>query len=683
MDNSLHGSFKTLVGYVCIIALAVFMVAWIIRSMLGDSDLYRALLSLINPYETSESMSGWSTLWHILFACIGSVVFMGVLVSTLVNWVEQRRHRWSNGEARYHVKSPFVIIIGAHPLLNGLVRQVLDDSSDVYVVILSERKASDIREDLSQILNENEISRIVLYTGSIISSQELQLLYPHNATAIYILGDYKASSENDHDSISLQILNTLCDLEIADIQTQIIPTHVLFERNSTFKAFLHTDMAYTLTSAFQFIPYNYYDLWGQTVFGAMLSSKRKLPYPYNPLDGGKGITFEDSTYIHFVATGFDEMVKSLTLQVARLCHFPNYCNKDIGCPRSLITVISKDAKSQAGKFMNLYSAYFKNTLCRVVTAKNLTSENLYRWNKDQEFDADVPTDVAWEFIEASIDNGIVQDYLIQSASNNRSIMTLALCHNAADQIVEDALSLPSSLYKDLNSILVRQDCSESILSSLHRTIGAEKKKSIISNMFPFGMPDANIFTDLTSLRPACLIGFAYNASKDLAERVEYNDVTHENMNHFETVYYDTLRSSISPHESEPNWNKSISPTSGKSFIQQRYSNIYHAISLPYRYRSFRMSPDKDIFFDFNNPMIIAEVEHNRWITEQLIAGFLPSSAEKADNIGFVHPDLCPFDRLSRRSKLVTFAMASVAPFVVKANGMTHLELKSYLNSKQS
>ena len=68
-----------------------------------------------------------------------------------------------------------------------------------------------------------------------------------------------------------------------------------------------------------------------------------------------------------------------------------------------------------------------------------------------------------------------------------------------------------------------------------------------------------------------------------------------------------------------------------TYIKQQ-SNVYSANSIPGKFRSIGLDPSDAVSMTADQVALLAEVEHNRWVVERLIAGYTAIPYEKRAQI---------------------------------------------------
>lgn len=220
-------------------------------------------------------------------------------------------------------------------------------------------------------------------------------------------------------------------------------------------------------------------------------------------------------------------------------------------------------------------------------------------------------DIEFEFIEAD-----VMDYhvlkLLKEWSNDTSsqYLNLFFCQNDTEANFRSSHRLPTELYMQNVPIWVyaESDSSSKVLS--HQRF---------ETIRCFGGSDISIEDDATELKWAKCVNDAYNK------------YVKENLKEGEPTKWEALK------------------------ICDRWSNVYNALSLPFKLRSIGVEYDGSRIADDNlSPEIenlLGEVEHNRWNAEKLLLGFRPPVSEESPDKGkFIHKDIRPNAQLSEKTK---------------------------------
>ena len=97
-------------------------------------------------------------------------------------------------------------------------------------------------------------------------------------------------------------------------------------------------------------------------------------------------------------------------------------------------------------------------------------------------------------------------------------------------------------------------------------------------------------------------------------------------------------------------------------IAKQWSNIYHANSIPVKLRSIGYKFGSGDAIPEDRVEILSQVEHNRWVVEELIMGYRPATETERHAISldptlkkqyrssFIHVDLCGYKDLLKDEK---------------------------------
>lgn len=112
---------------------------------------------------TSQSGRGWAA----LIAILGVFLLNGLLVSSIVGWIDSRKEKWIKGEVKYPCflrRQKHYVIIGGNDLVAGIVRQVITRKE--YVLIQTSNDVESFRRELFSNLTEEQQKLIIIYYGN-------------------------------------------------------------------------------------------------------------------------------------------------------------------------------------------------------------------------------------------------------------------------------------------------------------------------------------------------------------------------------------------------------------------------------------------------------------------------------------------------------------------------------------
>lgn len=602
---------------------------------------------------------------------VGLFFINGLLLTLLVNWVVDRRERFTKGEARYDniADTRFAVIIGGHKIVASLARDLIEKYE--YVIVQTQRDVERLRREIFAAISDEEKARdIVIYSGDRTSWHELADLHLDRAAEVFIIGEGGHIDGSSHDSINMQCWKIINE-HICESRQPRVPCHIMFEYQSTFSAFQFTDLRLEQSTAFRFIPFSVYENWAQQVL--LGSGKERADgISYLPLDGAGGLPESSHERVHLIVVGMSKMGMALAIEAAHVAHYPNFNNVHAGSPRTLITFIDRNARREMMYFMGRHPELFRMARWRYVKAPSSlypeTDEewNIYdtrtsmalrtdgddRWHNPMSdsrlgspycgmYLGEELVDIDFEFIEGDVALPSIQKYIADACADNAarakerrkaegcsapidsSRTTIAVCLPVAAEAMSAALYFTPEVYEGVQQIWVQQPESGALVDAVRYGLTG-RDNARFSTLRPFGMIDCcDYMLRSRDILPR-LVAYAY----DCMDR-------HTTLS---AVYQGKGQDYVVAAACEF-WEQ-ISQDGGKSAVAKRWSNVYCANSFVSKVRATGISVDeKDCIRDANAISTLAKVEHNRWVVEQLLLGMRPIGPEFAAALPIEDDDL--------------------------------------------
>ena len=393
--------------------------------------------------------------------------------------------------------------------------------------------------------------------------------------------------------------------EKKEIEKQIITNRlklecrIMFEYQTTFSVFQFYDIDNTTSSYINFKPFNYYEMWAQKVLINKEINGQKIKDNaseggYLPLEGADGIKQDSDDYVHLFIVGMSRMGIAMAVEAAHLAHYPNYVTKNI---RTKITFIDKNAAEEKEFFMGRLKSLFDLSHWRygkVDERSKLVWEEKHEPAGYDYLGGDF-LDIEWEFVNGGIEVPAVQDYIQYSATPQAKI-TIAICLPESSRAHAAAMYLSRGIYE---STAVQQ--------------------ILVYNRYGNAIIDA--ITKSGNIHPYC--GKFKSFGHAAGCYVEQNIIDSEKIGKEINAAYEKINIS-----DEDKQKKEKVKYKGKSSVANTWSSIYNGNTLWTKLRSIDYDGtglnDSDI-------MVLAEVEHNRWNTEELIMNFVPLTIEEQQN----------------------------------------------------
>lgn len=656
---------------------------------------------------TSQSGRGWSA----LIAILGVFLLNGLLVSSIIGYIDRRKEKWLKGEVKYSRflrRKKHYVIIGGNDMVAGIVRQII--SKGKYILIQTSNDVENFRRSLFSNLTEEQQKLIIIYYGNRTSKEDIDTLCIENAEEVYIIGEEIRTDdiESYHDTMNMNCLKLISEniknAEHFNKYNRLI-CRVMFEYQTSFNILQVTDID---GEKIDFKPFNYYETWAQKVLICQeLQDVRNCEYL--PLEGFDGIKSDEDVFVHLVVVGMSRMGLAMAIEAAHLAHYPNF---DTNRKRTRITFIGTSMEQEKNFFMGRFKEMFSVTRHRYVAEATKWIYNdfrTYSWQNPLAYCdsnslycddscGDDFTDLEWEFINGSIENPNIQQYLADAAACKTAKLTIAVCIPENSRAIAAAAYLPDSVYKSASTlqVLVYQRLNNDLLSQINQN------KRYHAKLRAFGMNSTCYNFEFVELSEfiAKRVNEAYNQydwekiqtrykgkgliddDYDSLSNYLFSDESVDSHNkeyikrecrkwmennshecHYKTIkdslkdFQESLKASISKQ------NEHTENNAGKSKSAKMWSNQYNVYSMWTKFRCFGVNPTKQQDFDDSIMCELGKMEHNRWIVEQLLLRYRPltkSEQQKAQITDlyssakqkglykkeFAHLDICSNDKLA-------------------------------------
>lgn len=572
---------------------------------------------------TSQSGRGWSA----LIAILGVFLLNGLLVSSIIGWIDSRKEKWLKGEIKYRGflhKYKHYVIIGGNDMTFGIVRQIMPNNdmpnNDMpYILIQTTRDVEEFRRELFSMLTEQQQQHIIIYYGSRTSETELMELCLQQAIEVYILGEQTRTDDLEpyHDTVNMQCFDLINQLlQGGNSFKEPIRCYVMFEYQTSFAAFQSSSQSRIIKTPdgkdlLSFIPFSPYENWAQTVLvngNITIPDKTNIPITYNNIDGD-GISYDSDKTAHIIIVGMSKMGTAMAIETAHLAHFPNFVRDN--SKRTKITFIDKNAREESDFFMGRFPDLFK--LCKWTDVDG----KVHNWyaptcNEYQYFEKNF-LDIEWEFRSGGVESKENREY-IESCFNekNTEIVTIAVCLPQPHQSLAAALYLPKVAIHKANDIWVYQPQSGELLIDINKGAKDAKhiwEKTTYRKLKPFGMLSLGFDAKLLENDAIKYCSNFYKAKDALVNKFRQKS---DNEN---TCYWN--------HWDRKNVEEAVLSEIDLSLgkLWAIWSNIYQVNTIEFKMRSLGLDFSK--LDDTNIKELFAKVEHNRWNVEKLLMGYRP------------------------------------------------------------
>lgn len=568
---------------------------------------------------TSQSGRGWSA----LIAILGVFLLNGLLVSSIIGWIDSRKEKWLKGEVKYRGflhKYKHYVIIGGNDMTFGIVRQIMPNKGVMpYILIQTTRDVEEFRRELFSTLTEQQQQHIIIYYGSRTSETELMELCLQQAIEVYILGEQTRTDDFEpyHDTVNMQCFDLINQLlQGGNSFKEPIRCYVMFEYQTSFAAFQSSSQSRIIKTPdgkdlLSFIPFSPYENWAQTVLvngNITIPNKTNITITYNNIDGD-GISYDSDKIAHIIIIGMSKMGTAMAIETAHLAHFPNFVRDN--SKRTKITFIDKNAREESDFFMGRFPDLFK--LCKWTDVDGKEHNWYAPTCNEYQYFAKNFLDIEWEFRSGGVESKENREY-IESCFNekNTEIVTIAVCLPQPHQSLAAALYLPKVAIQKANDIWVYQPQSGELLIDINKGVDDAKhiwEMTTYRKLKPFGMLSLGFDAKLLENEAIWYCSNFYKAKDALVNKFRQKS---DNEN---TCYWN--------HWDRKNVEEAVLSEIDLSLgkLWAIWSNIYQVNTIEFKMRSLGLDFSK--LDDTNIKELFAKVEHNRWNVEKLLMGYRP------------------------------------------------------------
>lgn len=687
-----HGHFLRKV--VCLVLLIPFIITTIVSIVFGSSaDIIQQLVSNVDISDPAQHPSlFWSVYYHYidpgnqhmtalpagrgvaaLVGILGVFLLNGLLVSSIIGWIDKRKENWQSGDFRYRSvghfgKGKFAVVFGANEIAAVVIKNLFSERNEgeinfkcegknEYVILQTRRDVAQVRMELSSHLNEDEMRRVVIYNALRDSIDEMDYLYLQHSTEIYVLGESTLADggETYHDALNMRCVNLMAqnleksrrERERAGQSVRKV-CKVMFEYQTTSSVFQFSDISATVQNNLIFIPFNRYESWARKVLIDGVCRNEESLVEYMPLDGD-GICGDSEEFVHLVIVGMSKMGISMGVQALLHAHYLNSRKA-----RTRITFIDTNADKEMAFFKGHYDNLFELVRTRYIDASTSETNSLgeskpgavksdynmvwddpmeredCKWrhlsNNGKNF-----LDVEIEFIKGAVESEGVRECLKTISQNPDAKLTIAVCLTSTHQAVAASLYMPMEVYRNtrLQQIWVYQLEAADIVQNLNNVGRSDLR---YSKLKPFGMLYGEYMSDRTLYLKALLVNVAYDITNNYGKEGCYDKVEWpESISDKSDPNFAKARKSWNELSVDKKWSNkyfadSIYIKIRNIMIGQRYFSNRYLMSYLLGNRSGQALEILGAAFKANEEAL-AICEHNRWNIQQLILGYSPCDEE--------------------------------------------------------
>jgi hypothetical protein len=563
------------------------------------SPLMQVLYHFIDPGNLHVPEKSPSYLVFFI-AVLGVFLVNGLLVSSIVGWIDKRKTRWLSGEESYKrflKREKHYVIIGGNEMVIATARQILEDGEKnrriPYVLIQTSQNVEEFRRRLFACLSLEMQKHVIIHYGDRDSQTDVDKLCINSAIELYIIGEDTQFNDKEkyyHDQMSMKCLNYIyhnikynTSFAKKDNDNRLV-CYFMFEHQTISKVIQYSNIIEGIKHHINFKPFYYYEILAQRVL-VCKELDSEVEYEYLPLEGIKGIKKDDKDYVHLVIVGMTRMGTALATQAALMAHYPNFVTKGI---RTKITLIDENADKEKNFYIDRYDRLFAlsnwsyKEMVRSESGKDELKTVLTHTPTKHDYLGGDFLDVEWEFIQGTVAQLELQDY-IEKSITEKTKMTIAICKDEPSRCLAAALNLEWRIYEKAMQVLVYNRYDDALIKQLKNEGKYGVSSPFKNKIKAFGMASK------------CFRKNILEDSDKLAKE-------------FHRVYMNDENAEIKK-------------------LTDYWSNVYVSNTLWSKLRCVEIEKEE---IKAEDKEILVKVEHNRWNIEKLIMSFRHLTKEEQD-----------------------------------------------------
>ena len=633
-DVSFNRSVKML-GVVMAAAMALFAALWFLGVGI-KAEVYQGAggghpmnfleyaFCVLGAIDGNPETQPVYALYSAFVRLFGAILIGGVITSFLCTLLDRYSDMTLHG-LMYRKLSGHTVIVGYGLITDDFIRRVLRDREDFEswypdrplfgshksppgkVLLYTSDDIVKVRESLANLLPKKFVKNIEVVSGEMdIASQPDKIcdrLCLKDARRVFILGDYVDAGAGE-----LRNLN-LARAMAEYLREQLpegnpFPIYVQMENSCSFDVVKKLDYGFDAKKV-MVMPFSTAEGWARTVWGDVEST-------YEPLDFRP---LRDGDYVHLVVGGLSNFGRALAIEAIRVAHY-------VKGEKTRITLVDP----RPDRWRALVASYPG---------------------------LQILPDIEIKYVEGDLRSDSTRALLAAEARNRHCLLTVAVCDDSPDAALDVALNLPREAYPDSPTdpqefaprVLVRQDHGGSKLPGEGSDSILTKTGTRYAYVQPFGWQEQGVPTWCLQ-RFAALAGSWFYKHKDW-ENVFVNG-------RVEDIDLDGMRrESFDIFKEKP-----MSLVWANVYTVDNLATVLRQLGL----KAVRSGTEQDFRRDMRaslaardklqGPLLrdFARAEHNRWMADRVLMGYLPhpQSPTKNDTYRW-HDCLVGFDELSEEN----------------------------------
>jgi voltage-gated potassium channel Kch len=218
-DNSMSRGAIALIGYLGVASLGLIVLASLVVVILHirpeGSDqpgfLEAAWMSLMRTLDsgTMGGDAGWGFRLSMLFVTLGGIFLVSALIGVINNGIEDKLDELRKGRSHV-IERDHTLILGWSPKIFTIISELItanENRSKPRIVILAEQDKIEMEDEIRDKVGNTKNTKVICRTGSPLDLTDLEIVNPHQARSIIILGPESADPDPEVIKSILAITN--------------------------------------------------------------------------------------------------------------------------------------------------------------------------------------------------------------------------------------------------------------------------------------------------------------------------------------------------------------------------------------------------------------------------------------------------------------------------------------------
>ena len=405
---------------ICLLALGLILITDLIVGLFTCTpiSLGRIVELMLDPGAFSASEKP-STIFQLIIALIGAVVFTALLITTISNMFSNQAEAYRNGETDVDLKD-HTLILGTNSMFYNSLEFLLGQQGRK--VVLTTQKAKDVRAKITSYIGSDKADEFIILTGDRRFVKNLERASYAEAKQIFILGE---DGEKDHDAANISCLQDLCNIHNERDNVECL---IEIDNPDVLLLFSQTKL----------------DLKGiklRCFNRDELSAAKLLIYDENGLRL-PFLSSDDERSQHLIVVGSSSLSLEIAKLYLKLAHYPNFLSKG---KRSKLTIIDDCPYLNLGRQSNLKDVCHINEFGKGSTPVDTFNGDEY--------------DDLLDFEINHICGNILDEHVrkaLESSCTSNDYISVVISSEDTDKNFRESISLPDRIYEDDCPVYVYQ-----------------------------------------------------------------------------------------------------------------------------------------------------------------------------------------------------------------------------------